>query len=338
MIPEASPVPEGIPLADSSSSHQATEAESDSGLPEEGFDAFDQARSSADPVGDLGDLDLSEADFLLAGTASQAEMGLKRRPPTSLFDLIEGQSGKEAPGKSQSKPPPPSPQPQPVQTMSSPARSRTPSPRPKHPASPQSTLPPRPEPTDSKRKRSFKGKEPMDEGKSHTPQEEGEAPRVQKQLKIGPQGQGKEIDAQSAPEAWLPAPMLHREPLMENASLRDFRGGEGAYVADALERALLLPTDMKKLKNTRSQEVFLSMKRYLAMVRLLILVTPSIFVPQFPIHSVLVPIGRPSRPLIGWRMRLRSRASPSRPNVISVWMLLAPLRTLRLISLRPGRI
>jgi len=65
----------------------------------------------------------------------------------------------------------------------------------------------------------------MDKGKSHTPQEEGEAPRAQKQLKIGPQGQGKEVDAQFAPEAWLPALMLHREPLMENASLRDFRGG-----------------------------------------------------------------------------------------------------------------
>ena len=66
---------------------------------------------------------------------------------------------------------------------------------------------------------------------------------------------------------------------MENASLRDFRGGEGAYVADTLERTLLLPTDMEELKNTRRQEVFLSMKRYLAVVRLLILVTPSIFAP-----------------------------------------------------------
>ena len=100
LIPEGSPVLEGIPLAGSSSSHQAAEAESGSGLPEEGFDAFDQASSPADPVGDLGDPDLSEADFLLAGTASQAEMGLKRRPPTSLFDLIEGQSRKEAPRKS----------------------------------------------------------------------------------------------------------------------------------------------------------------------------------------------------------------------------------------------
>ena len=91
----------------------------------------------------------------------------------------------------------------------------------------------------------------MDEGKSHTPYEEGEASRAQKQLKIGPQGQGKEIDTQSAPEAWLPAPMLHGEPLMKNASLRDFRGDEGVYVADALERTLLLFIDMKELKNTR---------------------------------------------------------------------------------------
>ena len=97
-----------------------------------------------------------------------------------------------------------------------------------------------------------------------------------KAAKVGPQGQGKEIDAQFAPKTWFPAPMLHGEPLMEDASLRDFRGHEGTYVADALERSLLLPTDIKELKSMRRQEVFLSMKRYLAMVRLLILVTTSI--------------------------------------------------------------
>ena len=66
---------------------------------------------------------------------------------------------------------------------------------------------------------------------------------------------------------------------MENASLRDFRDGKGAYMADVLERILLLPTDMEELKNTRRKEVFLSMKRYLAMVRFLILVILSIFAP-----------------------------------------------------------
>ena len=34
---------------------------------------------------------------------------------------------------------------------------------------------------------------------------------------------------------------------MDNASLRDFRGGEGAYVVNALERSLLLPADMAEL-------------------------------------------------------------------------------------------
>lgn len=104
---------------------------------------------------------------------------------------------------------------------------------------------------------------------------------------------------------------------MEDASLRSFRDDEGAYVADTLERTLLLPIDMNKLKNMRMQKVFLSVNRYLGMVRLLILVTPSTFAHKFPIHSVSIPIGRPSRPLIGLRMRLRSRASPWNLSVTS---------------------
>ena len=64
--------------------------------------------------------------------------------------------------------------------------------------------------------------------------------------------------------------MLHGEPLRDNTSLRDLNKGEGTYVADAVERSLLLPVDMKDLKNLRSKEVFLSMKRYLGMVRSLV--------------------------------------------------------------------
>ena len=86
---------------------------------------------------------------------------------------------------------------------------------------------------------------------------------------------------------------------MDNASLRDFRGGEGAYMADALKRSLLLPTDMFELGNLRRQEVFLSIKRYLGLVRLLTHEAPLIFVLWFPTHRVLVSIGRLSRPLIG---------------------------------------
>ena len=68
---------------------------------------------------------------------------------------------------------------------------------------------------------------------------------------------------------------------MEDASLRDLGDGKGAYVADALERVLLLPTDMEELKNMRMQEVFLSAKRYLGMVRLLKPKTLLILAPRF---------------------------------------------------------
>ena len=119
----------------------------------------------------------------------------------------------------------------------------------------------------------------MDGGKSRSSREEGEASRAQKKLKIGHQGQGKEVAAQPAPQVWLPAPTLHGEPLMDNASLRDFRGGEVTYVANALERALLLPTDMGELGNLRRQEIFLSIKRYLGIVRFLTLVTLLISTP-----------------------------------------------------------
>ena len=39
--------------------------------------------------------------------------------------------------------------------------------------------------------------------------------------------------------------------MMDSASLKDFRGGESAYVADALERSLLLPADMAELRGLR---------------------------------------------------------------------------------------
>ena len=118
-------------------------------------------------------------------------------------------------------------------------------------------------------------------------------------MKIMHQGQDKEVTTQPKPQAWLPAPMLHEEPLMDSASLRDFKGGEGTYVADVLERSLLLPTDMAELGGLRRQKIFLSIKRYLGMVRLPTLVVPMILVPWFLTHRVLVSIGRLSRLPIG---------------------------------------
>ena len=90
MFPEGSPVPKDVSLAGPSSSQEAVEAEGDLGSSEEEFGVFDRASPSEDPSGDLGDPNLIEANLLLVGTSSQAEMGFKRKPPTSLLDLIEG--------------------------------------------------------------------------------------------------------------------------------------------------------------------------------------------------------------------------------------------------------
>ena len=75
----------------------------------------------------------------------------------------------------------------------------------------------------------------MDGGRSRISHEEDEGQRASKQLRVAPQGQEKEVDVQPEPQAWLPAPILSGEPVMDNASLRDFNKGEGTYVARSEE-------------------------------------------------------------------------------------------------------
>ena len=153
-----------------------------------------------------------------------------------------------------------------------------------------------------------KGKETMDGGKSQPSKKKEEASRT-KQLKIGHQSKGKEtkvqssqskgkrIEAQSLPSAWLPAPILHGGPLLETASMRDLGDGEGGYVADALGRTMLLPTDMDGLRKMRMQKVFLSIKRYLGMVRFLETYNFINSRCWFVINYAFISLARLSRPL-----------------------------------------
>ena len=60
--------------------------------------------------------------------------------------------------------------------------------------------------------------------------------------------------------------MLGGEPLMDDASIRDFNGGIGCHVASTLEETLLLPRDMVELRGFRRSEIFLHTKRFLGMV------------------------------------------------------------------------
>ena len=81
--------------------------------------------------------------------------------------------------------------------------------------------------------------------------------------------------------------MLHGEPLLETASMRNLGDSEGGYVAYALRRTMLLPSDVEELQSMRMQEVFLSAKRYLGMVRLLKPKTPLTLAPGLSLTMYL---------------------------------------------------
>ena len=158
------------------------------------------------------------------------EMGIQRKLQKNMMELINDQSGRRGPGKSaQPKLPPPLP--------------KSPSP------APQPFLPSKTEQVDQKRKREQKGKDVMETGRSR-PTHEEKAQRAAKQQKVSQvSSRGAErTDIQPLePQAWLPAPMLGGEPLMDDASIMDFNGGIGCHVASALEQTLLLPKDMVEL-------------------------------------------------------------------------------------------
>ena len=62
--------------------------------------------------------------------------------------------------------------------------------------------------------------------------------------------------------------VLDGSPLPTNSSIKDFQNKKAGYVADAVEQSLLLPEDMVDLRTLKKHEVFLSLKKDLAMVSL----------------------------------------------------------------------
>ena len=65
---------------------------------------------------------------------------------------------------------------------------------------------------------------------------------------------------------WSPKLEVDGVPIAWDASLRHYRGGHAGHIAEALEQPLLLPKDMEAYKNFNHPELFLSLKRDLAMV------------------------------------------------------------------------
>ena len=156
-VQAATPIFEGIPKVEASSPQQTTEAATSSRLinteeeevvevvdSEDEFEVFNQALSPETSVPNLGPPFSPIID----------EMGIQRKPKSSLLDLIESQPGRDAPGKVTHSNPPTPPHALPFQTA------------------------------DLKRKREQKGKEVMGAGQTLPPCED-EAQRAFKQAKTG---------------------------------------------------------------------------------------------------------------------------------------------------------
>ena len=68
------------------------------------------------------------------------------------------------------------------------------------------------------------------------------------------------------PRTWSPALEVDDAPIAIYATLRHFRGAHAGLMAEALQQPLLLPQDMAAYRSFNHSDLFLSLKRDLAMV------------------------------------------------------------------------
>ena len=69
-----------------------------------------------------------------------------------------------------------------------------------------------------------------------------------------------------SPHTWSPVLEVDGMPIAFDTTLRHYRGGHAGLLAKALEQPLLLPEDMAAYRSFNHPNLFLSLKRDLAMV------------------------------------------------------------------------
>ena len=79
----------------------------------------------------------------------------------------------------------------------------------------------------------------------------------------------RRVDHEAITSVWALRMEVDGAPLLKDASIRDFQQGMTGYVVNTVTRSLLLPKDMADLRSMRQYEVFLRLKKDLAMVNFL---------------------------------------------------------------------
>ena len=72
--------------------------------------------------------------------------------------------------------------------------------------------------------------------------------------------------ARRSPRTWSPVLEVDGMPIAYDPTLRHYRGGHAGLMAEALQQPLLLPQDMAAYRSFNHPDLFLSLKRDLAMV------------------------------------------------------------------------
>ena len=75
-----------------------------------------------------------------------------------------------------------------------------------------------------------------------------------------------EVEVRRPQRTWAPRIEMEGAPIPYNASIWDTQRGHANYLAQALQKPLLFPRDIKSIRRTRQPDLFMSLKRDLAMV------------------------------------------------------------------------
>ena len=75
-----------------------------------------------------------------------------------------------------------------------------------------------------------------------------------------------EAEVRRPQRTWAPRIKMEGVPIPYDASIWDVQRGHSNYLAQALQQPLLLPRDMESIRRTRQPDLFMSLKRDLAMV------------------------------------------------------------------------
>ena len=125
--------------------------------------------------------------------------------------------------------------------------------------------------------------EPAEEGESGPSRGNKQARPAQERRgrrspSVESQGGRPAAQARQPPRTWSPALEVDGAPISANASLRHFRGGHAGRLADALLQPLLLPSDLAAYRTCDYPDLLFSMKRDLAMVSRLTLISFNLHV------------------------------------------------------------